>query len=77
MDTVVDCVPLRRVIAALLTWSAVVWYPSYIGAGEAFGLSALEDPRLGGLIMRVPAGLAYLMAGLARASKWLSRPAVT
>lgn len=62
-------------LGALLTWSDLVWYPSYIGAGEAFGLGALEDQQLGGLIMWVPGGLAYLMAGLALASRWLARPA--
>jgi putative membrane protein len=62
-------------LGALLTWSGVVWYPSYIGAGEAFGMDALEDQQLGGLIMWVPGGLAYLIAGLALVSKWLGRPA--
>jgi putative membrane protein len=59
-------------LGALLTWSGVVWYPSYIGAGEGFGIDALEDQQLGGLIMWVPGGLAYLIAGLALASKWLA-----
>jgi len=62
-------------LGALLTWSGVVWYPSYIGAGEAFGMAALEDQQLGGLIMWVPGGLAYLLAGLALASTWLGRTA--
>ncbi|MBD8530725.1 MULTISPECIES: cytochrome c oxidase assembly protein [unclassified Massilia] len=58
-------------LGALLTWSGIVWYPSYIGAGEAFGMDALEDQQLGGLIMWVPGGLAYLIAGLALVAKWL------
>jgi putative membrane protein len=58
-------------LGALLTWSGIVWYPSYIGAGEAFGMDALEDQQLGGLIMWVPGGLAYLIAGLTLAAKWL------
>jgi putative membrane protein len=60
-------------LGALLTWSGIVWYPSYVGAGEAFGMDALEDQQLGGLIMWVPGGLAYLIAGLALASQWLGR----
>jgi putative membrane protein len=60
-------------LGALLTWSDLVWYPSYIGTGEAFGLAALEDQQLGGLIMWVPGGLAYLIAGLALAASWLAR----
>jgi cytochrome c oxidase assembly factor CtaG len=62
-------------LGALLTWSGVIWYPSYIGAGEAFGMDPLEDQQLGGLIMWVPGGLAYLIAGLALASKWLGHNA--
>ncbi len=62
-------------LGALLTWSGIVWYPSYVGAGEAFGMDALEDQQLGGLIMWVPGGLAYLIAGLALASQWLGRSA--
>lgn len=38
-------------------------------------MDALEDQQLGGLIMWVPVGLAYLIAGLALVSKWLARPA--
>jgi putative membrane protein len=59
-------------LGALLTWSDLVWYPSYIGAGEAFGLGALQDQQLGGLIMWVPGGIAYLIAGLALAAAWLA-----
>ncbi|MDB5961252.1 MAG: cytochrome oxidase assembly protein [Massilia sp.] len=62
-------------LGALLTWSDLVWYPSYIGAGEAYGLDALEDQQLGGLIMWVPGGLAYLFAALALAARWLGRDA--
>jgi putative membrane protein len=62
-------------LGALLTWSGIVWYPSYIGAGEAFGMEALEDQQLGGLIMWVPGGLAYLIAGLTLAAKWLAHSA--
>jgi len=65
-------------LGALLTWSGIVWYPSYLGAGEAFGMDALEDQQLGGLIMWVPGGLAYLIAGLALVGKWLGHtPATT
>jgi putative membrane protein len=62
-------------LGALLTWSEVIWYPSYIGATEVFGMDALEDQQLGGLIMWVPGGLAYLIAGLALVAQWLGRPA--
>jgi putative membrane protein len=58
-------------LGALLTFGAALWYPSY---GGAYGLSALEDQQLGGLVMWGPAGLAYLVAGLVIASRWLLQP---
>jgi putative membrane protein len=39
-----------------------------------FGLTALEDQQLGGLVMWVPGSLAYLVAGLAVVASWLSPP---
>jgi putative membrane protein len=61
-------------LGALMTWSATVWYPSYLGTTQAYGYTPLEDQQLGGLIMWVPGGLAYLFAGLALAARWLARP---
>ncbi len=58
-------------LGALFALSATVWYPAYgAGAGE-YGLSALEDQQLGGLIMWVPGGLAYLIAALLLCAGWL------
>jgi putative membrane protein len=34
---------------------------------------ALDDQQLGGLVMWVPGGIAYLVAGLAIAAAWLAR----
>jgi putative membrane protein len=58
-------------LGALLTFGARLWYRSYAGA---FGLTALEDQQLGGLIMWGPASLAYLAAALVIASRWLLPP---
>jgi putative membrane protein len=61
-------------LGALFALSATVWYPAY-GAGAAeYGLSALEDQQLGGLIMWVPGGLAYLIAALMLCAGWLLPP---
>lgn len=57
-------------LGALLTFAPAAWYPVYAADG-AFGLSALEDQQLGGLIMWVPAGFVYVAAGLALAAAWL------
>ena len=60
-------------LGALLTLSSVPWYPSYAGRTLAFGLDPLEDQQLGGLVMWIPAGAAYVACGLATAARWLQR----
>lgn len=64
-------------LGALLTFAPTVWYPAYELGGGALGLSPLEDQQLGGLIMWVPGGVAYLLAGLALVGRVLARPALT
>jgi cytochrome c oxidase assembly factor CtaG len=51
-------------LGALLTFAPTPWYAHYAET-SAFGLSALEDQQLGGLVMWVPGAFAYLVAGLA------------
>jgi len=58
-------------LGALLTFSRSVWYPSYVGLTNSWGLSPLEDQQLGGLIMWIPAGVLYAIAGLALVAGWL------
>ena len=60
-------------LGALLTLSPVAWYPAYATRTLAFGLDPLEDQQLGGLIMWIPAGTAYIACGLATAARWLQR----
>jgi putative membrane protein len=62
-------------LGALFAMSGQVWYPAYGAGASAYGLSALEDQQLGGLIMWVPGGLAYVIAGLALCAEWLRQPA--
>jgi len=60
-------------LGALLTLSPVPWYPSYASRTLAFGLDPLEDQQLGGLVMWIPAGFAYVACGLATVARWLQR----
>jgi putative membrane protein len=57
-------------LGALLTLSPAVWYPDYLPSALALGIDPLEDQQLGGLVMWIPAGLAYVVAGLALALRW-------
>jgi putative membrane protein len=58
-------------LGALLTFSSTLWYPAYIGTTAAWSLTPLDDQQLGGLIMWVPAGVLYVVAGLAFFVLWL------
>jgi putative membrane protein len=58
-------------LGALLTLAPRPWYPPYALTTQAWGLSALEDQQLAGLIMWVPASVSYLLAGLWLFAEWL------
>jgi putative membrane protein len=58
-------------LGALITFARAVWYPAYVGSTASWGLTPLEDQQLGGLIMWVPAGLVYIVAGLALMVGWM------
>ncbi|MEW5926289.1 MAG: cytochrome c oxidase assembly protein [Gemmatimonadota bacterium] len=58
-------------LGALLTFARSPWYPAYSGATEAWGLTPLEDQQLAGLVMWIPAGLAYLVAALLLLAAWM------
>jgi putative membrane protein len=59
------------VLGAFLTFTGRVLYPAYAATTAAWGLTPLEDQQLGGLIMWVPASLAYVVAGLALLAGWM------
>jgi len=59
------------VLGALITFSPRPLYPSYIGRAPYWGLSALQDQQLGGMIMWVPAGLVYIISVLYLLYGWL------
>ena len=53
------------ILGALLAFSSRVWYVDYAATAPAWGLDALQDQQLGGLIMWVPGGVVYTAAALA------------
>jgi cytochrome c oxidase assembly factor CtaG/cytochrome c2 len=58
-------------LGALLTFAASPWYPHYETTAPLWGLTALEDQQLAGLIMWVPAGVTYLIAALMLITEWM------
>jgi len=59
------------ILGALLTLSRRIWYPAQDVFADAWGLSALEDQQLAGLVMWVPMGLIYTAAALLLAAQWI------
>ena len=59
------------VLGALMTFARSPWYPAYGAGPAAWGLTPVADQQLAGLIMWIPASLAYLVAALATAHRWL------
>jgi putative membrane protein len=58
-------------LGALMALSPLLWYAPYAATSATLGLDPLEDQQLGGLIMWIPAAVAYLAAGLVVAAHWL------
>lgn len=58
-------------LGALLSFSPTVWYSPYLATTRLFGLDPVQDQQLGGLIMWIPAGLVFLVAGLVLTARCL------
>lgn len=59
------------IVAAMITGAEHVLYPFYTPAPQAAALAPLEDQRLGGIIMWVPAGVVPLVAFTAVFFRWV------
>jgi putative membrane protein len=49
-------------LGALFVFSSSPWYPRYANSASQWGLTALEDQQLGGLLMLVPPLVLYWVA---------------
>ncbi|HET9794114.1 MAG TPA: cytochrome c oxidase assembly protein, partial [Thermoanaerobaculia bacterium] len=58
-------------LGALMTIAPTVWYPEYARRGPG----ALPDQQLAGLWMWVPAGLVFVVCGMALVAGWLRESA--
>ena len=58
-------------LGALLVFARTPWYPAQAAGAAAWGLSALEDQQLAGLIMWIPGGFIYLIASSALFLGWI------
>ena len=58
-------------LGALVTVSPSVWYGEYGRRAAAWRVEALEDQQLAGLLMWIPAGVVFIVFGLALLGAWL------
>lgn len=63
-------------LGALILFAPEAWYPLHAWGAAAHGTTPLEDQQLAGVLMWVPAGLAYTAAGAALLAAWLRRTEV-
>jgi len=62
-----------QIVGAMITYADHVLYPSYQEAPRVFGLSAMNDQQIGGLIMWVGTSTIYLAAVAIVFFRWASR----
>jgi putative membrane protein len=60
-------------LGALLSLAPTPWYAPYVPLTGALGFDPVDDQQLGGLVMWVPAALAYVVAALWVFGKMLTR----
>jgi len=58
-------------LGALLTVSPSPWYRWYVGHGDVWGIDALGDQQLAGILMWIPAGAVFIVLGLALFAAWM------
>ena len=58
-------------LGALLTVAPSPWYRYYVNQGTAWHVDALGDQQLAGLLMWVPAGVVFMLLGLALFAAWM------
>lgn len=58
-------------LGALLTVSPSVWYSDYVRQAAVWRIDPLADQELAGLLMWIPAGVIFMIFGLALFAAWL------
>lgn len=61
------------VLGALLTFAPNAWYAPYAQTTPLWGLTALQDQQVGGLIMWIPAGTLLTIVALLLLARWISQ----
>jgi len=59
------------VLGALLTFAPQAWYAPYAQTASFWGLTALQDQQIGGLVMWIPAGTLLTIVALVLLARWM------
>lgn len=62
---------VNGLLGVLIAFSPYVWYPVHNHASGVFGLTALQDQHLAGVMMWVPASIVYLGSALRVMTGWI------
>lgn len=60
-------------LGALMTFAPTPWYPAYEATSAAWGVTALQDQQLAGLLMWMPIGTIYVAFAVVLLYLWLRR----
>jgi putative membrane protein len=58
-------------LGALLAVAPAAWYGEYVQQAQTWKVDALSDQQLAGLLMWIPAGVTFIVFGLALFAAWL------
>ena len=58
-------------LGVILAFTSALWYPAYATTTTTWGMTALDDQQLGGLVMWIPGGITYLVASLVLFALWM------
>lgn len=59
------------ILGVLLSFASRLWYPMYGPRSAAWSVDPIEDQQLAGFIMWIPAGVIFMVCGLALFAGWL------
>lgn len=68
---VIAAIPPNMLTGLAIAFAGQVIYSYYLGVPRLWGLSALDDQTLGGVIMWVPGSMMYILAVLILTARWL------
>ena len=70
---VIAAIPPTMLLGVVLAFANTPAYTYYLSVPRPWGLTALQDQMLGGVIMWIPGSMMYIVAALILTARWLQR----